>query len=164
MISGVHIFGNVFERCGAVIFGGVQIHGGKDNLVENNLFYDCLAAVSFSRWGEKRWLEQLDTPVMKEKIHSQVDIDSPFYLEKYPDLKTIRQNADVNTVKNNLMVDCKNQFLREKKGIQILENNQVIQSGGKKADAFCNPNFLKKYGLQPIPVDKIGPKNNHWIQ
>ena len=52
MISGVAIYGNVFERCGAVQFGGVQIHGGKDNLVDGNLFMDCFAGISFSRWGE----------------------------------------------------------------------------------------------------------------
>lgn len=49
MISGVTIFGNIFERCGAIKFGAVQIHGGKDNLVENNLFFDCSAAVSISK-------------------------------------------------------------------------------------------------------------------
>ena len=41
MISGVSIYGNIFERCGAVHFGGVQIHGGKDNLVDGNFFLDC---------------------------------------------------------------------------------------------------------------------------
>lgn len=164
MISGVTIYGNIFERCGAVQFGGVQIHGGKDNLVENNLFYECLAAVSFSRWGEKRWLKELDTLAIQKKIYEEVDIRSPLYLRKYPELKTIRENADVNTVKNNLIVDCKNQFLRNKKDIQILVNNQVLQSEGKSAEAFCKPKFLKKIGLRPIPVEKIGPKNNPWIK
>jgi len=163
MISGVTIFGNIFERCGSALFGGVQIHGGKDNLVENNLFYDCLAAVSFSRWGEKRWLEQLDTPEMKEKLYSEVDINSPLYQSKYPELKTIRENADVNTVRNNLIVDCKSQFLRNKKGIQVLENNQELQAERKKSNDFCAVKILKKYKLQPIPVEKIGPKNNPWI-
>ena len=52
MISGVTVHGNIFERCGAVQFGGVQIHGGQENVVDNNLFVDCFAGVSFSRWGE----------------------------------------------------------------------------------------------------------------
>ena len=59
MISGVTVHGNVFERCGAVLFGGVQIHGGKENLVDNNLFVDCFAGLSFSRWGDKRWREAI---------------------------------------------------------------------------------------------------------
>ena len=41
MISGVAVYGNIFERCGTINFGGVQIHGGRENLVEGNLFIDC---------------------------------------------------------------------------------------------------------------------------
>lgn len=163
MISGILIFGNIFERTGSVIFGGVQIHGGKDNLVENNLFYNCLAAVSFSRWGENRWHKELDTLAIQKKIYEDVDIRSPQYLSKYPELKSIRENADVNTVKNNLIVDCKNQFLRNKMGVQVLENNPVLESGGKTVEECCAPEFLAKYGLKPIPYQQIGPKNNPWI-
>jgi len=54
MISGVAVYGNLFERCGAVKFGGVQIHGGKENLIDGNVFLDCFAGVSFSRWSEQR--------------------------------------------------------------------------------------------------------------
>ena len=81
MISGVTIYGNLFERCGAVNFGAVQIHGGKDNLIENNLFYQCFAVVSFSSWGEKRWLNTLDSPVIQKKLYEEVDIRSPFVHE-----------------------------------------------------------------------------------
>jgi len=162
MISGVLIYGNIFERCGSALFGGVQIHGGKDNMVENNLFYKCLASVSFHRWGEKRWLKELDTLAIRTKIYEEVDIRSPQYLSKYPELKTIRENADVNTVKNNLIMDCKNQFLRNKMGIQILINNPVTESGGKTVEECCAPEFLNKYGLKPIPYQQIGPKDNMW--
>jgi len=162
MISGVLIYGNIFERCGSALFGGVQIHGGKDNLVENNLFYNCLAAVSFHRWGQERWQKELDTLAIKKKIYEEVDIRSPQYLSKYPELKTIRENADVNTVKNNLIVDCKNQFLRNKMGIQVLVNNPVLKSKRKTVVECCSTKFLAKYGLKPIPFQQIGPKNNVW--
>ena len=118
MISGVQVFGNIFERCGARDFGGVQIHGGKDNVVENNLFYDCSAAVSFTPWGEKRWLENLDSPGIRKKLYEDVDIHSELYQNKYPDLKTIDKNVDVNIIKNNLLVDCKNRFLSDR-GINV---------------------------------------------
>ncbi|MBO5660353.1 MAG: hypothetical protein J6R98_04880 [Bacteroidaceae bacterium] len=48
LISDQLVYGNVFENVGGGHFGGVQIHGGKDNLIENNLFYNCSKAVSFS--------------------------------------------------------------------------------------------------------------------
>jgi hypothetical protein len=164
MISGVLMYGNIFERVGSAMFGGVQIHGGKDNLVENNLFYNCLAAVSFHRWGQERWLKELDTLAIQKKIYEDVDIRSPQYLSRYPELRTIRENADVNTVKNNLIVDCKNQFLRNKMGIQILVDNKAIESEGKTVEQCCSPEFLAKYGLKPIPIQQIGPKNNIWIE
>ncbi|GAB1450698.1 hypothetical protein MASR2M47_07540 [Draconibacterium sp.] len=162
MISSVSIYGNLFERCGVLGFGAIQIHGGKDNLVENNLFYNCFAAVSCTSWGEKRWLQTLDNPVIQKKIYEDVDISSPVYLKKYPDLKDIRRNADRNTVTNNLMVDCQNMFLRKNKAL-IVANNDSINSNGKPTAALCDPSFLKKYGLKPIPYNKMGPKKNLWL-
>jgi hypothetical protein len=163
MISGVTVFGNIFERCGALHFGGVQIHGGKDNLIENNLFYDCFAAVSFTPYGEKRWFENLDFPVIKKKIYEDVDIRSDLYQSRYPELKNIRENIDVNTVKNNLLVDCENDYLRSSEK-QVFENNTSVGTNGKTLEMFCSPEILEDYGLQPIPIREIGPKNNKWIK
>ena len=163
MISGVTIFGNVFERCGAIKFGGVQIHGGKDNLVENNLFFNCLAAVSFSPWGEKRWLETLEYPVIQKKIYEDVDIRSDLYQNKYPELENIRLNADLNTIKNNLIVGSEKILLRDNKK-QVNVNNTSIESDKEGVKYFYSPAVLKKYGLQSIPFEKIGPQNNKWIQ
>jgi hypothetical protein len=64
-------------------------------------------------------------------------------------------------VKNNLIVDCKNQFLRNKMGVQIFINNPVLQSKGKTAESFCAPKILNEYGLLPIPYQRIGPKTIH---
>ena len=157
MISGVHIYGNIFERCGALHFGGVQIHGGKDNVVENNLFYKCFAAVSFSPWGEERWLKQLDSPVIKTKIYDEVNINSSLYLEKYPLLKDLRADPDKNFVINNLIVDCKNTFLRNNNS-PVFKNNYSVDSENRNIEVFCSPETMKNYGLQPIPFKEIGPK------
>ncbi|MDR3262484.1 MAG: right-handed parallel beta-helix repeat-containing protein [Tannerella sp.] len=161
MISGALVYGNLFERCGAVHFGGVQIHGGKDNRIENNVFYQCLAAVSFSPWGEERWLRELDAPRMQEKLYQEVDIRSDAYLEKYPELKDIRQNADVNTITDNLIISCKEPFVHLNDR-QITGNNTELEAGGKGIEAFCTAETLAKYGLRPIPMEQIGPKKNRW--
>lgn len=162
MISGFHIYGNVFERCGARHFGGVQIHGGKDNIVENNLFYACPIGVSFSTWNEKRWLEVLDSPVIRKKLYEEVDINSKVYLEKYPLLKDIRANPNVNKIVNNLLVDCP-QILKGGAGVQVTSNNTSVASDGKPVEAFCNTEFLKTVGMQAIPYKEIGPKGNKWL-
>jgi len=38
--SGVHVFGNLIVRAHR---GGVMVHGGQDNVIENNIIVDCLA-------------------------------------------------------------------------------------------------------------------------
>ena len=163
MISGVTISGNIFERCGALHFGGVQIHGGKDNLVENNLFFNCAAAVSFTRWREDRWLEELEKPVLKKKLYEEVDIRSSFYQSRYPELKNIRTGININTIKNNLLVDCNKLFIGGEEN-EITVNNSSVSSGGKTIEEFCSSGILKKYGLEPIPIEKIGPENNRWLR
>ncbi len=79
-ICGTLIQGNIFERCsaGKLGFGGVQIHGGKDNRVENNLFVDCMAMISCSPWGEQRWQEFVK-PALDNK-----EIERELYLKQYP--------------------------------------------------------------------------------
>ncbi len=163
MISGVSIYGNLFERCGALDFGGVQIHGGKDNVVDNNIFYQCPYAVSFSLWGKERWLEELDSPRMRKKLYEEVDINSDIYQGKYPELKYLRENTDVNTITNNLIIDCDDKLQRINKN-QMEHNNIVLNSEGKNIEEFCKKEVTEKYNLQPILVENIGPKNNPWLE
>lgn len=163
MISGVTIFGNVFERCGAVHFGGVQIHGGNNNIVDNNLFFKCIAAVSFSPWGEKRWIEQLESPVIQKKIYEDVDIRTDLFQHKYPELRNIREHADVNTIKNNLLVDCEHDFLKSHQKL-VRENNTSVSSNGQPVEYFCAREVLRKYGLTSIPFHEMGPRQNRWIK
>ena len=77
-ISGNLIYGNVFARCSDGNFGGVQIHGGKDNWVENNLFVDCHFGISLSQWSDERWEQFLAEPKVKEFMDT-VKINEPPY-------------------------------------------------------------------------------------
>jgi hypothetical protein len=98
-ISGTLIYGNLFQRTGGGNFGGVQIHGGKDNIVDNNIFIDCPAAISFSAWGDKRWQESLDGPdTLMAKALKEIDITRPPYSTAYPDLARLREGADANRI------------------------------------------------------------------
>ena len=163
MISGMLVYGNLFERCGAHHFGGVQIHGGKDNRILNNVFYHCPFAVSFSPWSEERWLQALDSPVIQEKIYQQVDINSEIYQQKYPELENLRQDVNANTVADNLVISC-DQMYRNKPEAVVERNNTQLASEGKPIEAFCTDEALAGYGMQPIPVSAIGPKNNRWMK
>jgi hypothetical protein len=106
MISSVLMYGNVFFRSSGGHFGGIQIHGGKDNIVDGNLMIDCKYAVSFSPWGERRWLEQLETGFGPGARRAGFDPDSDIYNAKYPDYAELKLNADRNFVTRNAAIGC----------------------------------------------------------
>jgi len=158
MISGVTVHGNVFERCGAVQFGGVQIHGGKENVVDNNLFVDCFAGLSFSRWGEKRWREGI--------ARFLPQAGAAPYAARYPDLVRLADGADVNWVTRNVFVRCGAVFLRDG-GIQQAALNASIDGQFDPrvladAQAIARDRRLEAILAAPIPLDKIGPYDHPW--
>jgi len=154
MISGVSVYGNVFERCGAANFGGVQIHGGKENLVEGNLFVDCLAGLSFSRWDEKRWLESI------ERFLPQAG--KPPYASRYPELADLKTNANVNLICRNIFARCGSTFLRDgrrQKTALNAVNDQLIEKT-KVATEHSSPDnvaLLRSLLFETIPIDEMGP-------
>ena len=162
MISGQKIYGNIFRNVGGVHFGAVQIHGGKDNLVENNVIFNCNIGVSFSPWGQSRWDEALKREEVERKIHVEVDIDSPLYREHYPELKeSILANVDRNFVRNNLIIGCRRMFYNDK-GQNYFKNNHGISIGEdpvtESLKYYLSPKVLASFGLQPIPYEEIGPE------
>jgi hypothetical protein len=157
-ISGVLIQGNIFYRCsaGKAGFGGVQIHGGKDNVLENNIFADCEQAVSFTPWGAKRW------EAFTGKFMESPNIDPELYLRHYPELARLNENVDVNTLRRNIVWKC-GKFLLRDKGTNIQEGNILDPA----AETFVNPeagdftvrpdaSAVKEGGFVPIPFDQIG--------
>ena len=148
-ICGTLIFGNIFERCsaGKLGFGGVQIHGGKDNVVENNVFIDCAAAVSFSPWPEKRW---------REYVQSALDspaIDRALYLGRYPELGQLEQSPNVNRVVRNVTLRC-GELLRRAPPTIESEGNVALKEG----ELTLSPDnaVFNQPGLARIPVQEIG--------
>jgi len=157
-ICGTLIYGNVFYRssAGRLGFGGVQIHGGKDNIVDNNVFVDCMAAVSFSAWGDARWRQ------FTAKSLQSPEIDKSLYLTRYPELARLSDDHDVNAVSHNLVVRC-GKFLHRDSGRTRLSDNLVTSEDPGFADAARgvfrlkeNSPAIEKIGLRPIPFDKIG--------
>ncbi len=161
-ISGVQIYGNVFDNCGSEWFGAVQIHGGKDNIIDNNVFYHCSAGVSFTT-SDTKWKKGMETASVQKLMFKDVDINSLQYLKAYPELrKGLMTDVDKNVVKNNLMVNCRKDFFREKKK-NTLQNNHLVQSS-LSLDALLSKKTLKSFGLKAIPFDQIGVKENTYLR
>ena len=158
MISGTLIYGNIFRRCaaGRLGFGGVQIHGGKENVVDNNLFVDCATAVSFSPWGDQAW---------RERTASALDagaIDRTLYLLRYPDLARLNENLNANHLWRNLVVNC-GEFLRRNRGGARLLGNCVATNRTAFPDTARGvfqfgdaASLLERASFQPLPFNEIG--------
>ena len=98
-ISGVVMKNNVFYRSSGGGFGGIQIHGGKDNLAQGNLFVDCKQAFSFSPWRNDRYLDFIRNQFPE-------NVDSPIYLQRYPFFDELTTGIDRNFIIDNGAVNC----------------------------------------------------------
>lgn len=88
--SGVKVFGNVFYR---VPLCGVMIGGGRDNVVENNVFVDSIPALHIDdRWDSYCW------DVMQERLDA-MNYKNPPYSERYPEL--LKMGDDPRKPQNN---------------------------------------------------------------
>jgi hypothetical protein len=161
-ICGTHIQGNVFYKCsgGQAGFGGVQIHGGKENVVENNIFAECAAAISFSPWGEKRWNEFIS------KSLESPEIDPALYQARYPELAHLAENPDANTVRKNLIWKC-GKFLLRDSGKNIATDNTITDDAGYFANAASGDFAVAATaqapaGFEAIPFGKIGVYADEW--
>lgn len=156
-ICGVLVYGNVFRKCssGALGFGGVQIHGGKENIVDNNVFVDCAAAISFSPWGERRWQNFVKAALAKGGI------DRDVYLTRYPELRSLSDGHDSNRVWRNVVCRC-GKFLLRDPGRQDLVANWVVPGDAGAVSTELRSILgedspaAARIGFRPIPLDEIG--------
>lgn len=163
-ISGTLLYGNIFWLSASGHFGGVQIHGGKDNWVDNNLFLDCEQAISFSPWGPQRWEEFLSRPDVAAKI-AQVNPGQPPYSTRYPALAALRENPDANFIWRNVAVRC-GLLLRQDRGIHELVANTSIGAEAPPSAPGSQPQSLREVAawaaranllpFRPIPFEEIG--------
>lgn len=149
-ICGTRIYGNVFERCsaGKLGFGGVQIHGGKDNVVANNLFLDCAAMVSCSPWDEKRW---------RDYVHNALDskeISPALYRQRYPELSDLAGNVNRNYMRNNLGWHCGEMLRRAPYNLE--DKNNAMLTEGQFAWVAGDIRLKAPAGFEPIPFEEIG--------
>lgn len=115
-ISGVVMLDNVFYRSSGGFFGGIQIHGGKDNLARGNLMVDCKQAFSFSPWGEDRYAK-----FVKERFPAHVG--NAAYIEAYPFFDEIYDHLNRNYILDNTAVNCA-KFNSNGDGLNVFSGNR----------------------------------------
>ena len=164
LISGFVVEGNVFENCGGGKFGAVQINGGKDNLITNNLMFHCHKMYSTSKWTDKRWCDVVSSERVQRQI-KDFDFPSELYKERYPELRSdsiLLPPPNRSFIFHNISVDSEIAIPADEKQC-VLQGNVEIKKG-KSLSYYLQPRRLKKYGLQPIPYENMGVQDNKFVQ
>lgn len=147
---GTTIFGNVFEGKGT----GVLIGGGRDNVVENNVFVGKDPALHIDQRG-KGWAKDKEKGLLDQA--RELAVDKPPYSARYPRLATL--------FKEDAMAATGNRFVRNVVAggrpfwFQDGLTEASIGSEGNAIVADSNlAAALKKAppGFKPIPLTKIG--------
>lgn len=161
-ISGMLVESNVFNHCGSSGFGGVQVHGGQDNVVRGNVFYDCTFALSHSPWDIDSWMERSRNNNDGLGLTPEMDALTPMgklYLERYPDIAHVFDTALVNRnyLVGNLVVKTPELITRGRN--LVSEDNVFIPEDDlHDLDYWVSDEVLRTYGLSPVEFGSIGPR------
>ena len=164
--SGVHVYGNVCHGARR----GVLIGGGRDNVIENNIFVDCPTAVHIDQRGlgwAKTYFDGTTTTLFDRM--KEVNADQPPYTDRYPALKTLLADEPVlakynrierNIIFNSKFLDLLNDLTPETPYLTIKDNWTEGEPGFVDAG---NMNYRLKedapavgIGFDPIPWENIG--------
>jgi len=168
MLCGTIVFGNIFERVTRAAFIG----GGRDNIVENNIFVDCLPAVHVDARAMGWASYHVDT-TMKERLMA-IPYKQPPWSERYPQLVNILEDEPAapkgNIIRRNICVGGRWMDIEEKaKPYVLIEGNlidvasQVLFMNAEKGDYRLKPNSpAVKIGFKPVPLERIGLYRNEW--
>jgi hypothetical protein len=167
--SGFTVFGNIFYKAGSMC--AVNVGGGRDNLIDNNIFIDCAKGVWIDTRGlewAKRFISDGGEWGMYEKLR-QVNHDQPPYSVKYPKLASILDEEPAqprgNALVNNLAVRTPLLDMpKEWQHLLVNEGNRSTDTDPGFVDAGKNNFMLKEDSevytniprFQKIPFDKIG--------
>lgn len=161
-VSNMRVYGNRFDNCAFGIFGGVEINGGRNNLVDNNLFTRCGLGVSIIRWGKGQqwWTNYVNLASIRKSIYQDVCITNAPYKTKYPGIERLPEMEYVNRVTRNIMVGGREIAPCDEVRKTVLEGN-VTNYCGRVDDGP----FAPGRGFDPLPaVSELGPRKGYWCE
>jgi hypothetical protein len=165
-MSGTVVFGNIFYQSSMAVLVG----GGRDNLIQNNIFIDCDPAIHVDNRGQT-WAAAYIAPGGSWRMYKKLEAvnhDEPPYSTRYPELASILDGDPALPEGNEIISNLKytGRWLDFDAdswgGIIHFEDNTLTNDDPGFADIqnqdwhlspvfyFWHPNF------QEIPVDSIG--------
>jgi len=165
--SGTLVYGNILHGARRGVLNG----GGRDNIVENNIFVDCTTAVHIDERG-KGWAAYYfdgTTPTLFERLEA-VNGTEGVYAKRYPELAVLLEDDPIsakgNVVARNISVnsrflDLHNGLTEETPYLDIRDNWTEGDPGFVDAaglDFTLSPDtpVYEAIGFRPIPMEKIG--------
>lgn len=155
-ISGNLVYSNVFKNASEGTFGAIQIHGGKENRIWNNLFVDCNIGISFSPWKDYKWMHY------NRKTLDFFEKNKALYVARYPELLRINEDMNRNVIEDNIFIKSK-KITRNKPKQTIFKDNVKFRRMRRKmnlSSLTADPNKIRKIrrriDFEPIPLQKIG--------
>lgn len=167
-LSGTYMYGNLFYKVQRAVFMG----GGRDFIVQNNVFVDCNPAIALDGRG-------LDSsPVWHNQVYSTLkdrleQVPRALYEKRYPEIYTVEKYlASTNGVPpENILVKNNISFGGKWKDVSWHAKDEMV----RWVDNFVNqdPGFIDlahgnfalkpdspafKIGFKALPLDQIGPR------
>lgn len=161
--SGFTIHGNLFVKAGSLC--AINVGGGRDNRIVNNVLIDCAKGVLIDTrgvgWASDRIAENGEWR-MYEKLKA-VKFDQPPYSTRYPKLATILNEAPAEPRGNELisnltmrtplldMPESHRHLLTEKSNLELRP-----EKDGEMNLQMINILLRRVPDAEPLPVDNIG--------
>ena len=162
----ITLYGNVFSQFGDM--SGAFYSGGRDNMVENNVFYRCRTGVFLD---DRSWVyDVFDKPDGNRLLQylESVNHNQPPWSRRYPTLVRIEDKEDPGAPENNLLarnINLQGTFLRANPETRSLAAIRDNLDGGEPG--FANPEqgdfklpsdaaVHGDIGFDPLPLNQIG--------
>lgn len=158
--SGTKVFGNVFYKAGRAVLLG----GGRDNIIENNVFVDCEPSIHVDARG-LNWMKNHIEEDMPQKLKA-FPYQTPPWSDRYPELISLL-NDDPGAPKGNIIernISVGGRWLDIEpaaKPLVKIENNLLDSDPhflSRESDNFQlrDDSPAYKLGFERIPLELIG--------
>ncbi len=173
-VSGTEIRGNILRNSTRAVFLG----GGRDFVVENNIFIDCKPAISIDGRGIDKnpvWVDMV-TKFMKDRLNDMKHHQPP-YSTRYPEIATVDKYYEKGdgvppeniTIRNNICSGgewLKIEWNAKPECAKVADNTVSTDPGFvdlKKGNYILKDDSpALKTGFKQIPVDKIGLQKDEY--
>ena len=166
-VSGHVIYGNI------VVGGdGIWLGGGRDFIIENNIFVDCAAALAFDARGTDAnpvWRNMVNN-TMRKRVEDMNYLRPP-YITRYPELASLEKHyagtagvpPENNRLERNICAGPRwLRFAMGGKADLLVQKDNVVDQDPLFVNRAAGDYRLRadspalRMGFRPIPVERIG--------